>query len=625
MTVPRQNEDMYPAAPSQGTQLGATLTGAGEATFLVWAPSARTVEVHLVGPEDRWVRMEPAVDGYFRLLLESIAPGQRYNYRLNQRDEFPDPTSRFQPEGVHGPSQVVDSDFSWTDTDWKGIPLSSYIFYELHVGAFTPEGTFEALIGQLDYLLGLGITAIELMPVAQFPGDRNWGYDGVYPFAVQNSYGGPSGLKRFVDAAHRKGLAVVLDVVYNHLGPEGNYLSRFGPYFTDRYHTPWGMAVNFDGEESNPVRRFVIENALRWVTEFHIDALRLDAVHAIFDHSPHHILQELAEAVHARGRELGRSIHVIPESDLNDARLVEDPAHGGYGLDAQWSDDFHHALHVALTGEQGGYYADFGNLRDLSTALSEGFIYSGRFSKFRGRHHGTPSAHLPADRFVVCAQNHDQVGNRMLGERLSALLDFEQQKLAAGVLLLSPFLPLLFMGEEYGETAPFQYFVSHSDPGLIAAVREGRAREFAAFAWKGDVPDPQADSTFERSRPDEALRNRGRHGILLRFYQELIRLRKRIRGSYDPQPRRGAVTVLDEQGVLAMPFGEDGLLLVCHFGLAAVEVTVTARNGTWEKVLDSADSNWAGTGSRVPAKLQSNGKIHLDLSANSILVLQSIK
>jgi maltooligosyltrehalose trehalohydrolase len=586
---------------------------------------ALSVEVHIWGSREGLYPLEPVHGGYFGITIDTIASGTRYKFRLNGDREFPDPASRYQPEGVHGPSEIVSSDFEWGDQRWVGIPLSDHIFYELHVGTFTREGTFDAAIAHLDYLAELGITAIELMPVAQFPGTRNWGYDGVYPFAVQNSYGGPDGLKRFVNAAHQKGLAVVLDLVYNHLGPEGNYLSQFGPYFTDRYHTPWGWAVNFDGQDSEAVRRFVIENALEWVTDFHIDALRLDAVHTIFDSSPRHILQELAEEVHTRGEELGRRVHVIAESDLNNSRLVDPIIDHGYGLDAQWSDDFHHALHGLLTGERNGYYLDFGEIGHLAKALEEGFVYSGQFSALRGRSHGTSSLHVPAERLVICSQNHDQVGNRMLGERFSRLLEFEQLKLVAGTLVLSPFLPLLFMGQEYGETTPFLYFVSHSDPGLIEAVRQGRHREFESFAWQGDVPDPQAEETFEQSRLDHALRQSGRHRTLLAFYKELIRLRKTVPALSRLIKQRGTTSVLAEGTVLVLRRSAgDEVLLVYHFGGESQCVTVAASAGGWRKLIDSSEQRWMGPGSQVPDELQSGGELQLALSPHSVCALQKI-
>jgi maltooligosyltrehalose trehalohydrolase len=611
------------AAAAQESELGAVWQGPGEARFVVWAPFAMSVEVHISEPEQRHILLEPAEDGYHRAIVSGLPAGARYKYRLNGGAEFPDPASRSQPAGVHGPSEIIDSSFEWHDAEWRGIALRDYIFYEVHVGTFTAEGTFDAAIHQLDSLVDLGVTAVELMPVAQFPGTRNWGYDGVYPFAVQHSYGGAAGLKRFVDAAHGKGLAVVLDVVYNHLGPEGNYFSQFGPYFTDRYHTPWGLAVNFDGDGSPEVRRFVVENAVRWVAEFHIDALRLDAVHAIFDASPTHILRELAHFVHLAAADLGRDIHVIAESDLNDARLVEPPQAGGYGLDSQWADDFHHALHALSTGERDGYYQDFGSIHDVAKVLTEGFVFTGQHSAFRGRPHGTSGAHLPAERFVVCAQNHDQIGNRMLGERLGALLDFESLKVAAGALLLSPFLPLLFMGQEWCDPAPFLYFVDHSDPGLIEAVRQGRRREFAAFAWLGEVPDAQAPETFERSKPNWALRDSGRHQAMLDLYRELIRLRRKMPAIRHNDRDSASATVLAECVLAARRReGEGEVLLLYHFGADRAEIAVPCAPGAWEKVIDSAEARWLGAGSPLVARAESNGSMDLTMSPKSFAVFQ---
>jgi maltooligosyltrehalose trehalohydrolase len=432
-------------------RLGAVYWGGGECQFHVWAPLAQKVEVHVVFPEERIIPLDRSEEGYHHARAEGVEPGHRYLYRLDDREERPDPASRFQPLGVHHASQVTDPRFPWSDNCWFGIPLRDYIIYELHVGTFTEEGTFEAIEAHLDYLKNLGITAIELMPVAQFPGDRNWGYDGTYPFAAQNSYGGPDALKRLVDLCHTKGLAVILDVVYNHLGPEGNYLRSFGPYFTDRYGTPWGEAVNFDGPHSDHVRRFFIENALYWLTEFHMDALRIDAVHAILDFSSRPFLEELGLAVREAARRVNRQLFLMPESALNDSRIIRSREMGGFGLDAQWNDDFHHALHALLTEERFGYYEDFGRFRDLVAAYRDGFVYSGQYSSYRKRRHGRSSRDIPSQRFIVFSQNHDQVGNRMQGERLSELVPFEALKLAAGTVLLSPFIPLLFMGEEYGE------------------------------------------------------------------------------------------------------------------------------------------------------------------------------
>ncbi|HKQ86195.1 MAG TPA: malto-oligosyltrehalose trehalohydrolase, partial [Candidatus Acidoferrales bacterium] len=475
--------------------------------FVAWGPGLSDLSLILCEKDRRFIPMTRDRCGFHSAEAETSASMQ-YRYRLPDGRELPDPASRFQPGGVHGASAIVNtSAFQWSDAGFQGPSLSEMIIYELHVGTFTNEGTFAAATRHLSMLAELGITAIEVMPIAQFPGTRNWGYDGTYPFAAQNSYGGPSGFQQFVDAAHSCGISVILDVVYNHLGPEGNYLGAFGPYFTNRYRTPWGEAINFDDAYSAPVREFFIQNALYWLDEFHVDALRLDAVHGIFDFSAHHVLAELNERVQELSRSTGRKRYVIAESDLNDARLLQLPACGGYGLDAQWSDDFHHSVHTLLTGEKSGYYADFGSIDDLDVVLREGWRYSGQYSRHRHRKHGNSPQSIAPDGFVVFTQNHDQVGNRAQGDRLSQLVDPESLALAAGITLLSPFVPLLFMGEEYGETHPFQYFTSHSDAPLIEAVRNGRREEFASFGWQGDLPDPQDERTFKRCVLDFTVRD----------------------------------------------------------------------------------------------------------------------
>jgi maltooligosyltrehalose trehalohydrolase len=471
--------------------------------------------------------MEAEPRGYFRLSRMQVPEGQRYAYRLDGGPERPDPASLWQLEGVHGPSAVVCTGrFGWTDQRWKGLELDDLVFYELHVGTFTPEGTFHAVIPRLDSLRELGVTAVELMPVGQFPGSRNWGYDGVSPYAVQDSYGGPRGLQRLIDACHARGLAVFLDVIYNHLGPEGNYLGEFGPYFTDRYKTPWGPAFNYDGPGSDAVRDYVLANARMWVEEYHADGLRVDAVHAIFDFSARHILRALKEAVDEAARRAGRRVQVIAESDLNDVRLLLPPERGGYGLDGQWSDDFHHAVHTYLTGERHGYYEDFGRVEDLARVLLEPFLVAGTYSPHRDRTHGAPAGDLAGDRFVVSIQNHDQVGNRARGDRLAALLPPPAQRLAACLMLLSPHLPLLFMGEEYGEDNPFLFFCSFEDAGLVQAVREGRRREFASFAWQGEVPDPQSEGTFSASRLSWSWPEGTPRAGLRRLYGDLLAARR---------------------------------------------------------------------------------------------------
>ncbi len=587
--------------------LGAYLKS-GTCAFSVWAPFSRRVEVKILSPDEKAIPLVKNSMGYWSGMVENASPGIRYVYRLDDEKERPDPASRFQPFGVHGPSQVIDPDeFAWGDHGWKGMPLKDFIIYELHTGTFTKQGTFDAIIPYLDYLKELGITVVELMPVAQFPGMRNWGYDGVYPYAVQNSYGGAQGLKALVNVCHEKGLAVILDVVYNHLGPEGNYLRDYGPYFTDKYRTPWGDAINFDGPYSDEVRRYFIGNALSWVTEFHVDALRIDAIHGIFDFSAKHFLQELGEAVHHRAEELGRHVYVIPESDLNDVRVINPSEIGGYGLDAQWNDDFHHCLRTLITAEKSGYYEDFGTIVQMEKAYRDGFVYSGQYSPFRKRRHGSSSKDRPAQQFVVFSQNHDQVGNRMQGERLSSLVSFEALKLAAGCVILSPYLPLLFMGEEYGETAPFLYFVSHSDPGLIEAVRNGRKEEFRAFGWEGEPPDPQDERTFLASELHWEERTKGSHGTLLRFYKQLIALRTRTPALFELERERTEVRDCAAEKVLTMRRRSgDGKSRVCvllNFMTNDVSFQATLPEGPWEKILDSSDGMWEGPGAVLPGRL----------------------
>jgi maltooligosyltrehalose trehalohydrolase len=568
----------------------------------VWAPLCKKLELHVMAPQDLVLLMEPRRLGYHTAVLEGVKPGAQYKYRFESGKEFPDPVSRYQPEGVHGASEVIDPSFSWSDDRWFGLPIENYVIYELHVGTFTPEGTFEAVIPHLDELADTGITAIEIMPVGQFPGNRNWGYDGVYLFAVQNSYGGPSGLKKLVDACHARGIAAILDVVYNHIGPEGNYLPQFGPYFTDHYRTPWGQALNFDDAHSDEVRHFFISNAIEWITDYHFDALRLDAVHAILDHSALNFLEELGDTVHGQGTFLNRRVYVIAESALNDTRVIRPQELGGYGLDAQWNDDFHHSLHTLLTSEREGYYVDFGDFQHMAQAFSEGFVYSGRYSLTRGRRHGNSSRGIPPVKFVVFAQNHDQIGNRMMGERLGQLVSFEAVKLASAVVLLAPFVPLLFMGDEYGERAPFQYFVSHSDPDLVEAVRRGRRLEFSAFRWRGEPPDPQDESTFQKSKLNHSLKDHTPHRTLLQFHKELIALRRSVPALYCLSKDKMDVISLEEERILAVRRwnGKSETLSVFNFNDGESRSLQNIPYGTWRKRLDSSDSRWAGNGATVP-------------------------
>jgi maltooligosyltrehalose trehalohydrolase len=574
------------------TRVGTTRLADGNWQFLVWAPNCRSVSLHLSDTNDV-VPMESLARGYHRAIVTDLRSGTRYFYRLDQGRDVPDPASRFQPEGVHGPSQLVDTAaFRWTDQDWRGRALESSIFYELHVGVYTPEGTFDALIPYLSELVELGITTIEIMPVAQFPGSRNWGYDGAYPFAPQNSYGGPEGLQRLINAAHCHGLAVALDVVYNHLGPEGNYLNTYGPYFTDRYRTPWGQAVNFDGPGSDEVRRFFRENAMYWFEEFHLDVLRLDAVHEIFDFSAYHFLTEVKIVAAELSQRIGRPLHLIAESDLNDSRLLHHPSHGGYGLDAQWSDDFHHSLHTLLTTENRGYYRDFGDITALISTLQDGWYYQGQYSAFRQRRHGNSPHGITPSRFVVCNQNHDHVGNRAAGDRLTGLVVFEALKLAAGITLLSPFIPLLFMGEEYGETAPFQYFTSHEDPALAEAVRRGRRQEFASFGWQDCVPDPQDEKTFNRSRLNHSLKSKDPRKTLFRFYQQLIRMRSKL--SLSTATSHTAHQLGERQLFLSYENSSSNIAAVFNFVEYPVTLDIPALAGNWTTLMYSASRSWNG-------------------------------
>lgn len=505
--------------------LGANPVPGGGVSFRVWAPRCNSVSVVREPGGQSWP-MERREHGFFQVQITEMAPGDSYCYLLDGARKRPDPVARLLPNGVHGAAQVFDAgEYAWDEGAWRGIPLSDYVFYELHVGTFSQQGTFQGVIERLPYLKDLGITCVEIMPVAQFPGRRNWGYDGVGLYAVQDSYGGPAAFKDLVAACHRAGLAVCLDVVYNHLGPEGNYLREFGPYFTDAYRTPWGEALNYDGAGSDGVREYILGNALYWLTEYHVDALRLDAIHGIFDFSALHILEEMGTLLKAEAAARGRDVYLIAESDLNDPRVIRSREQGGWGLDAQWSDDFHHSLHVLLSGERDGYYCDYGHMEDLAVSLRRGFVYDGRYSSYRSRRHGAGLDQETPAQLVINMQNHDQVGNRAQGDRLTAALDFSLHKAAAVLLLMAPNLPFLFMGQEYGEPAPFQYFIDHGDPGLIEAVRKGRKEEFAAFGWN-EVPDPYDEQAFLRSRLDWSLIDKGEHATLLALYRALLGLRR---------------------------------------------------------------------------------------------------
>jgi maltooligosyltrehalose trehalohydrolase len=559
--------------------------------FSVWAPSAKSVD--LVFGEQRFA-LESLADGYWQIDVAADTR-QGYRYSIDGAAPVPDPRSRWQPEGVHGASHVVAAEALQAETleaeprangEFQAAPLGEAIIYELHVGTFTPEGTYAAAQGKLAYLSELGVTHVELMPLATFPGRRGWGYDGVDLFAPFPAYGTPSQLAQFVRACHSQGLAVLLDVVYNHLGPDGNYLAQFGPYFTDHYKTGWGAAINYDGPQSDEVRRFVIDNALMWLRNYGFDGLRLDAVHAIFSFEAVHLLEELSIAVKALGKELGRPLVLIAESDLNDPRLIRPPSRGGYGLDAHWEDDFHHAVHRYFTGETEGYYADFRGLQDVATALRDGYVYQGKYSVHRARRHGRPPLGVEPQQLVVSAQNHDQIGNRAQGERLSMMLSVPQLKAVAALTLLAPFVPLLFQGEEWGAQTPFLYFTDHEDPDLGRRVAEGRSREFSAFRWQGAVPNPQEADTFERSKLNWSELSAPPHAELLEWYRELISIRrdKVVLPRESRADSAKAVTNFDaDAGWLT--FVHNGVLAVFNF--AALSQTVPRPGGEWKLVLSS--------------------------------------
>jgi 1,4-alpha-glucan branching enzyme len=601
--------------------LGAVPSGPSAAGFRVWAPDAERVRVHLLDPADRVHELEPEGGGYHHAEIDGVVAGTRYRYLLPDGAELADPASRWQPDGVLGPSALFDAgDFVWTDDGFDPPPLWSYVVYELHVGTFTDEGTLDGAIGALDHIATLGANAVEPMPIAQFPGTRNWGYDGVFPFAVHDSYGGPRALQRFVDACHRRGLAVVLDVVYNHVGPEGNVLPSYGPYFTDHHRTPWGEAVNVDGPQSDEVRRYFVHNALMWLSDFHVDALRLDAVHGIVDTTARPFLLELSEATRALGRRRGRPLYLVAESADNDPRVVTPPAAGGLDMDGQWNDDFHHALHSVLTNESTGYYRDFGRLEQLARSISEGFVYQGEHSGFRGRRHGAPSGEVPPARFVVFGQNHDQVGNRPGGDRPSGRLEVEQLRLSAALLLLSPYVPLLFMGEEYGETAPFPYFVDHGSAALLEAVRAGRAAELRDLGYETPPLDPGDPRTFELARPDRTLRAKGDHARIWATYRGLVELR-RSHPALARSSRTGTAADVCAPGVLRMVRHDDldGSTAVVLGNVGAAPASLRPAPGVaplpgqerWRKLADSAAVDLGGEGAELPAELTGDGELVL--------------
>lgn len=603
------------------TQLVGAIWEKDSCRFSVWAPFAKKVEVEITS-KNKIIPLQPGFHGYWQTIVMDVIPGDRYFFILDGK-KLPDPASKFQPEGVHGPSEIVDPNYEWKDQSWKNIPLGDMIIYELHPGTFTNSGDFEGIISKLSYLKDLGINAIELMPVAQFPGVRNWGYDGAYPFAVQNSYGGPFNLKKLVNECHNEGIAVILDVVYNHLGPEGNYLGEYGPYFTEKYQTPWGKAINFDDAYSDPVRHYFIQNALMWFDEYHIDGIRLDAVHAIYDFGAYHIMHELSNDVKFLGEKQGRKYHLIAESDLNDTRYIKDEKRGGYALDGQWTDDFHHALHALVTGEQQGYYQDFGELHHLHKTMQNTFVYDGVFSKYRNKKFGNKTNENTYDQFVVFSQNHDQIGNRLAGDRLTENISYECYKLCAATVILSPYVPMLFMGEEFAEKNPFQYFIDHGDSGLIEAVRQGRRREFKAFNWEGDIPDPQSEETFNACKLNWKFHEDSHQQAMFEFYKELIRIRKSI-PVFKHKDRKSLVTYRNDQTKLMFieRFGEkSNLYFVMNFDEKDQDFEWENIKPENKKILDSAEEKWLGPGTASPETYKEKSTI----KAHSALIYEASK
>jgi maltooligosyltrehalose trehalohydrolase len=599
--------------------LGVNFDENGAASVLLWAPKAKLVDIFLTS-SSLAVPLQNADYGYWELETELIKPGDQYFFIIDGGKYLPDPATLLQPEGVYGPSQAVDLGlFPWADDAWRNLNLQDYIIYELHTGTFTVDGTFSGIEEKLDYLVALGVTAIEIMPVAQFSGDRNWGYDGVFPYCVQNSYGGAESLQHLVNACHLRGLAVILDVVFNHIGPEGNHLGDFGHYFTEKYPTPWGNAINFDDAWCDGVREFFVENALMWFRDFHVDALRLDAVHAIKDFSPIHILREIRERVDALMAQTGRTHYLIVELDLNDTRFINPIEKGGFGMDAQWIDEFHHALRVSSGQERSGYYSDFDGISSLAKAYKDAYVYDGAYSEHRKKKFGMKASGNSGDQFVVFSQNHDQIGNRMLGERTSQLVSFEMQKLMAGAVMVSPYLPMIFMGEEYAESNPFLYFVSHTDPDLADAVRQGRKKEFEAFHLEGVAPDPMAVETFESSKLQWHLVQEQPHRNMLDYYKKLISLRKN-QAAISKTGRENLTVELDVNRqilVVHRHYGTQHLVCMMNFSNREIEVETNNYAPVWYKLLASADKQWNGSHDLAERIFE---KLSLVLPAESITV-----
>lgn len=585
--------------------IGVNFNTQKEAEVRLWAPLLNSVELVLPKKAERLL-MEKDDFGYWHKTTAKLQPGDLYTFSLNNEKELPDPASLSQPEGVHGASQAIDiKSYPWQDKNWKNLPLEDYIIYELHTGTFSPAGDFKSIISRLDYLKELGVNAIEIMPVAQFPGNRNWGYDGVFPFAVQNSYGGAKALQELVNACHQKELAVILDVVYNHLGPEGNYFGEYAPYFTNKYNTPWGPAINFDDAYCDGVRQYFIENVLMWFRDFHIDALRLDAVHAIKDFSPTHILKEIKQQVDELMKATGRTHYLIVELDLNDPKFINPLEDCGYGMDAQWIDEFHHALRVTSGEGRQGYYEDFNGIQHLAKAYTNAYVYDGVYSPHRKKTFGAKADNNLGKQFIVFSQNHDHVGNRMLGERTSKLVSFEMQKLLAGAVMVSPYIPMLFMGEEWGETNPFLYFVSHTDPDLAQAVREGRKKEFAAFHAASEALDPMSEESFQQSKLQWEVLQKEPHQTLFRYYQQLLCLRKTQPALKTLDRKTVEVSYTKEKQTLLLLRSHPKQLLYCcmNFSKEVQEIYLPKTAAHCQLLINSAHPQWSAPGTkRTPEK-----------------------
>ncbi len=568
----------------------------------MWAPNSSRLTLNLTG-DNQHLPMDKAGGGYWTYTVEGLEPGTTYKYALDGKEPKPDPASHYQPDGVFGPSEVIDHDeYRWADRDWRGLELKDLLFYEVHVGTFTDEGTLKAITPRIKELLAFGINAVELMPVTQFSGSRNWGYDGVFPFALQNTYGRPDDLKALVDECHRLGVGLFLDFVYNHLGPEGNCLNVYGPYFPSTSIGSWGANVNLDGPQNDGVRNYFLENTLHWLNHYHIDGIRLDAVFSMHDSSPNHFFQGLNIKMRSFSESSGRKVHLIAESGYNIPKMLTPIEKGGYGFDGQWLEDFQHSVFALITGEREGYYHNYGSINDLAEAFTEGYVYVGDEHEYSRRLLEESYRWIPTGKLVVFSQNHDQIGNRLNGDRLTVISGFEAGKLAAGIVMLSSYVPLLFMGEDYGETAPFLFFADYQSKELNDAVRVGRKKEFENFHWSGEVPDPQSPETFLKSKLNWQQRYSGRGQQIAAYYHALIELRKQHPlFQADTDRRIKHITTQGNILFIHKQLEASEAIVIANFSKDPAGYTFPFEDGNYLKVLDSADKAWAGPGSTLPA------------------------